>query len=121
MKVNTTVQNTTRWYPRGIQQLVSTYELPETRGGAWGGCPDQLNSKCQDLSKSAYLGGGLSGPDQLNPKCQDLAISAFSGGRGWWSRPTQPKVLRSVQICIFGGGWREGGGGVQTNIPEILE
>ena len=53
---------------------------------------------------------------------------------------TQPKVPRSAQICIFGGGGRlvfqtnstqsakicqnlhwGVGGGVQTNIPEILE
>ena len=26
----------TRWYPRGIQKLVSTYELPETHGGGGG-------------------------------------------------------------------------------------
>ena len=38
------------------------------------------------------------------------------GGGGCWSRPTQPKVPRSVQICIFGGGVM-----VQTNIPKILE
>ena len=39
----------------------------------------------------------------------------FRGGGGaWCSRPTQPKVPISVQICM-------GGGGVQTNIPEILE
>ena len=36
-------------------------------------------------------------------------------------RPTQPKVPRSIQMCIFGVGGVLGAGGVQTNIPEILE
>ena len=36
---------------------------------------------------------------------QELSKSAFSGG-WWWSRPTQPKVPRSVQICNFRGGGR---------------
>ena len=92
-----------------------------TKGGAG---TDQLNLKWQD-------GGGGGGLDQLNPKFQDLSESTFLGrGEGvvvqtnstqsaksysnlhWgggWSRPTQPKVARSVQICIFGE--EEGGGG----------
>ena len=65
------VNRRTRWYPREIQQLVCTYELPETRRGEEGG-----------------------GPDQLNPKCQDLSKSAFSEGGGWWwFRPTLLKYL----------------------------
>ena len=84
----------TRWYPRGIQQLVSIYELPELRGEGWFR-PTQ--PKSQDLSKSAFSGvvvggGGRCGvPEQLNPKCHDLSKSAWGG------------VV------------------VQTNIPEILE
>ena len=52
-----------RWYPRGIQKLVSTYELPETPvqisysqvGVNWG----SQNSKCQVLSKFQFGGGGV--------------------------------------------------------------
>ena len=67
--------------------------------GGWGGS-DQLNPKCQNLSKSAFLRGegmprsvqififrggvGDGGPDQLNLKCQDLSKSAWGGG---WYRP----------------------------------
>ena len=75
-----------------------------------GGGPDQLNPKCQDLSKSAFLGererGG--GPDQLNPKCQDLSKSAFSVlGEGV---VVQTDSTQSAKICpnLHGGG---GGGG----------
>ena len=80
----------TWWYPWEIQHLVSTYELPETGLGG-GGCPDQLNPKCQDLSKSAFW--------------------------GWWSRLTQPKVSKSVQICILGGGVVV----VQTNSTQSVK
>ena len=83
-----------------------------------GGGPDQLNLKYQDLSKICILvgwwewgwGGGF-GPDKLNQKCQDLSKSAFEGAV--WSRPTQPKMLRSVQICILGGG-----GVIQANSTQ---
>ena len=45
----------TRWYPRGIQKLVSTYEFPETLGGGvfWG----SQNSMCQVLAKLKIWGG----------------------------------------------------------------
>ena len=82
------------------------------------------NPKCQDLSKSAFLGVGGGGPGQLKPKLPrsvQICIFGFSGGRWWWSRPTQtqiakicpnmylgggpcqlkPKVPRSVKMCIF--------------------
>ena len=79
----------TRWYPRGIQQLVSTYELPETRGGGGGGGPDQLNPKCQDVSKSACsggLGGGLvvvqNNSTQSVKICPNLHIGGGGGGGG---------------------------------------
>ena len=80
--------------------------------------PDQLNLEYLDLSKICIwvgwwewgLGGGF-GPDQLNQKCQDLSKSAFEGAV--WSRPTQPKMLRSVQICILGGG-----GVIQANSTQ---
>ena len=82
----------TRRYPWGIQQLVSTHQLPHKSGG---GSPDQLKSQ--------------------NPKCQDLP--KFSLGGGVYSRPTQ---IRSAKICPnfhFPGT----GVVLQTNIPEILE
>ena len=64
--------------------------------GEWGGL-DQLNPKCQNLSKSAFLRG------EGMPRSVQIFI--FRGGvGGWWSRPTQPKVPRSVQICMGGGG-----------------
>ena len=46
------------WYARGIQKLVSTYELPETPLGVgevnWG----SQNSKCQVLAKFQFSGVG---------------------------------------------------------------
>ena len=65
----------TRWYPRGIQKLVSTYELPENRG--WGVLHTNSNSKCQDLSKSVSLGG----------------VGGWVGGGGGEARPTFLKYL----------------------------
>ena len=66
----------TRWYPRGIQQLLYTYT---SKGGGYS--LDQLKlKKCQDLAKFSFRGGGCS-PDQL-----------------------KLKVPRSGQIFIFGGG-----------------
>ena len=132
-------------------------DLSKSAFGGWGG-PDQLNPKCQDLSKS----GGDRGPDQLNPKCQDLSKSAFEGGvvqtnstqsakicpnlyfqgggvvvqtnstqsakicqnlhggggGGEWSRPTELKVSRSVQICIWGAGWSRP---TQPKVPRSVQ
>ena len=65
--------------------------------------------------KCVCVGGRGSGPDQLNPKCQDLSKAPLFGGGRWWSRPTQPKVPRSVQICI---GW--GGGGFRLTFLKYL-
>ena len=134
----------TRWYPRGIQKLVSTCEVPETptnstQGGAG---PDQLNPKWQDLPQSALGGGGViqgnstqSAKICLNlhfweegrwwysrpthPNCQDLFKSAFGLGWGGWSRPTQHKVARYVQIRIFGE--EEGGGGPDQLNPKCQD
>ena len=83
-------------YPRGIQKLVSTCELPETPG--WGGIlgqsqlkvpsPGQIsrggvfwgshNSKCQVLAKFQFGGEG----DSEKPKCQVLAKFQFSWAEG---------------------------------------
>ena len=40
-------------------------QLGGVRGWVGGGGPDQLNLKCQDLSKSAFLGSGGDDPDHL--------------------------------------------------------
>ena len=89
-------------------------------GDGVGGGPDQLNPKCQDLH---FQGGGVVAPDQLNPKCQDLSKSTWGGGGV--SRPTQPKLPRSVQICIFGVGcgglWGAGGGGPDQLNPKCQD
>ena len=105
----------TRWYPWGIQQLVSTYELTETRGGE-----DQTNKTqsakiCPNLHYRGGVGGEVfTGRDQLNPKCQDLSKTAFSrGGGGGGGARGQTNSTQSVQICIF-----SGGGGVQTNSTQ---
>ena len=96
-------------YHRGIQQLVSTYEFPETlRGGG----PDQLKSKVQDQSKFAW---GRGGQTNSNQKCQDMSKFAWEGGRGW-SRPTQTQSAKICPNLHFRGGVVV----VQTNIPEIL-
>ena len=45
---------------------------------------------------------------------KNWTVGGWGEGWWWWSRPIQPKIPRSVQICM-------GRGVVQTNIPEILE
>ena len=69
---------TTRWYPRVIQKLVSTYNLPLTFAGGgvfWG----SQNSKCQVLSKFQWGGGGVGvNWGSQNPKYQVLASQIVS-------------------------------------------
>ena len=82
----------TRWYPWGIQQLVSTYEIQTNLpnfsclgGGEEVVLQTNSNSKCQDLLKFS-LGRGT--PDQLKmPRSAQIFI-----GRGH-SRPTFLKYL----------------------------
>ena len=88
----------TRWYPRGIQKLVSTYRLPETPGKRVV-LQTNSNPKSQDLPKLSFLEGGCT-PDS-NSKCQDLPKLSFL--EGVYSR-LKLKVPRSAQIIIFGGG-----------------
>ena len=53
--ISLVIHKVTRWYPRGIQQLVSTYELQTNS-----------NSKYQDLPKFSFpQGGGYSRPTFL--------------------------------------------------------
>ena len=47
------------------------------------------------------------------------SIPRFGVGWGFWSRPTQPKVPRSVQICIWGeGGWSRP---TQPKVPRSVQ
>ena len=57
-----------RWYPRGIQKIVSTYELV---GGGVLGSPGQIS----------IFGGGRVVRGSQNSKCQVMAKFQF-GGRG---------------------------------------
>ena len=57
----------TRWCPRGIQRLVSTYDLQTNS-----------NSKCHH---NFHLGGGVLQTNS-NSKCQDLPKFSFSGAGG---------------------------------------
>ena len=109
-----------RWYPRGIQKLVSTYELPETPGGVGGGgrgvpSPVQIsysqegvnwgsqNSECQVLSAFQFSGWrwgkGVNWSSQ-NSKCQVLSKFQFGGG-GVKLEKSKLKVPSPVQISIF--------------------
>ena len=93
-------------------------------GSGVGGCSGKSKySKCQDLSKISIRGEGCSGKSKYS-KCQDLSkISIWGRGGVLKSQNTQsakicpnfnlgegcsekskPKVARSVQISIFGGG-----------------
>ena len=121
---------------RRIQQLVSTYELHETRGG--GVLVVQTNSTqntkiCPNLHfqgrgptqpkvprsvkicifRGGCWGGECGGLDQLNLKCQDLSKSAFSGGGR--EVVVQTNSTQSAKICrnLHWGG--VGGGPDQLN------
>ena len=82
-----------------------------------GGGPDQLNPKCQDLSKSAFSGADVQTNSTQNAKiCPNLHFQRVEGGGG----PDQ--LNQSAKICpnlhLQGVGWVRV---VQTTIPEILE
>ena len=86
------INRQTRWYLRGIQKLVSTYELQENS-----------NPKCQDLPKFPFFGvGGYSRPTQIK-SAKMWPNFLFLG---WEGTPDQlkSKVPRCGQIFIFGGG-----------------
>ena len=81
----TGLKNKTRWYPCGIQILVSTYVF----------CGSQNSKfyKCQDMPKFELLGGGVGWGDSpevktqnlLSAKCQDLPkiqLNFLLGGGG---------------------------------------
>ena len=88
---NVSLTASTRWYPRGIQQLVSTYELPKTRGGV------QTNT-----TQSAKICSNLlfwEGRGWVVVVVQTRPFSGAGGGGGWWFKEWghswnfEPKIL----------------------------
>ena len=79
-------------------------------------CPGQISN----LGKVQRGGGG--GVQTISTQNAKICPN-LNGGGGVWSRPTQPKVPRSVQICIFGGGGGGSGGSDQhswnTWVPPL--
>ena len=111
----------TRWYPRGIQILVSTYVLGQYEfflsakiclilnflGEGGRGYPGQSQnskySKCQDLPNFAFSReGGISWASQNSKysKCQDLPNFALSRGGGG-GYPGQVKTQNTLSAKIF--------------------
>ena len=83
----------TRWYPWGIQRLVSTYS---NRHWDKGGGAGSQNSKCQDLPKFQFSGGGGCSGSQI-PKCQDLPkFQFFWGGGGVLNQIPEQGVVRNL-------------------------
>ena len=93
----------TRWYPWGIQRLVSAYS-------------NRQNPKCQDLPKFQFSGGGHC---QVKTQSAKICLNFNGGGRilssqnskclnfnfgGWGSAKSKLKVPRSPLISIFGVG-----------------
>ena len=88
---------------------------PRNSGG--GGGPDQLNPKCQDLSKSAFSGGGQGVVQTNSTQSAKICPNLHSGGG------IQTNSTQSAKICPNQHFWVGGERVVvfQTNIPEILE
>ena len=109
-------------YPWGIQRIVSTHKFPHNPkvprsvqicifkvprsvqihifGGGGGECSRPTETQSTKICPNLHFQRG-GGPDQLKPKVpRSVQIYIFGGGG-----PDQlkPKVPRSVQICIGGG------------------
>ena len=90
------VTGQTRWYPWGIQRLVSTYSNRHREGGAGVFWKVKKKPKCQDLPKFQWGGGGVlesqipkcQDLESQIPKCQDLPKFQFSGGGVFWKVKT---------------------------------
>ena len=82
----------TRWHPRGIQQLVSTYELHETPGG-WGGGYSQTSSM-----KCAGEGGVPSRPTQT--QSAKICPNFILGGGGTFEPNFQPLQLATASHIV---------------------
>ena len=92
----------TRWYPWGIQQLVSTYSNLQLQTGLLMGCSGKSKPKVPRSGKiSIFKGGGV--PESQNPKCQDLAKFQFSGERGVLESQN-PKCQDLAKFQLGGGG-----------------
>ena len=88
--ITLTSNEQTRWYPLGIQKLVSTYDLPDYRpefqfsgaGGILGKSKLKKYSKCQDLPKFQF--GGYSGQVKTeNTQSATICLNFnFQGGGG---------------------------------------
>ena len=117
-----TVTRATRWYPRGIQKLVSTYDLPKLQnclnfnlgGGEYSGVRTEKYSKCQDLLKFQVSGGYSGVRTKKYSKCQDLLKFQFSGG-GEGGLYTGLKYSKFQYLPKF---QFRGGGGLWSEIPE---
>ena len=85
----------TRWYPWGIQRLVSTYSNRHWDKGGGGGSGSQ-NSKCQDLPKFQFSGGGgvLEVKSQSAKIC--LNFNFFGGGGGVLNQIPEQGVVRNL-------------------------
>ena len=110
----------TRWYPWGIQQLVSTHQLPHKSGGY--SRPTQIQSA--KICPNFHFGVGwwaYSRATQIQSDniCSNCNFWRGDNGKGCTPDQLKSKVPRSGQIFIGGWGWW--GGVLQTNIPEILK
>ena len=101
-----------RRYPWGIQQLVSTNQLPHK---SWGAIHTNSIPKSLNLAKLPFSGVGEEGGVilQTNSNPKSGQIVTWEGG---YSRPTQIPSAKSWPYFHFRG-W----GVLQTNIPEKLE
>ena len=105
----------TKWYARGTQKLVSTYDLPNSgpRGGGglgvWVFCYSGVKTENTQSAKiclnfnfweGAGLGVGLYSGSQ-NSKCQDLPKFQFSGGGGFSDLKFQRGALWRIWTQIY--------------------
>ena len=116
----------TRWYPRGIQKLVSTYELPEIwEGGYSGVCKTE-----SAMSWPNFNFGGRGGYSRLTQTHSAKIYPNLHFQGGEYSRPTQTQIAKICPKFSLGAGTPDklklkvprsaqmfigGGGGIQTN------
>ena len=82
-------------YPWGIQRLVSTYSNRHWARGGWGvRCSESQNSKCQDLPKFQFSGGG----DVLKVKTQSAKICLNFNSRGREGVEGEKNILRMWRL-----------------------
>ena len=103
-----------RWYPWGIQQLVSTYSNRHWLGGGWSGKGQIWTQERKSEFWKFGVGGGGDLESQ-NPKCQDLPKFQFLGGGVIWKVKTQ-----SAKIRLNFNFWEGGGSGTKFQIRGKL-